>query len=189
MIHSDFSLWSGSFNLVFLRFKCLPSLEMGFLGISVVKNPPAMQEMQDTWVRSLSREDPWRKMWLPTPIFLSGEFNGQRSLTDYSPWGYQESDTTEWLSLYFPWWYSGKEFTHQCRRLRFSPWIGKIPWRRKWQPTPVFLPGKFHGQRSLEGYSPRGHKRVGHNLVTEQPYMRARSRAHTHTHTHTPCAC
>ena len=130
-----------------------------------VKNLPAMQKI---WVRSLGREDPWRKMWLPTPIFLSGEFNGQRSLTDYSPWGYQESDTTEWLSLYFPWWYSGKEFTHQCRRLRFSPWIGKIPWRRKWQPTPVFLPGKFHGQRSLEGYSPRGHKRVGHNLVTKQ---------------------
>ena len=38
------------------------------------------------------------------------------------------------------------------------PWVGKIPWRRKWQPTPVFLPGESHGQRSLVGYSPRGHK-------------------------------
>ena len=37
-------------------------------------------------------------------------------------------------------------------------WVGKIPWRRKWQPTPVFLPGKFHGQRSLAAYSPWGHK-------------------------------
>ena len=37
-------------------------------------------------------------------------------------------------------------------------WVGKIPRRRKWQPTPVFLPGKPHGQRSLAGYSPRGHK-------------------------------
>ena len=36
----------------------------------------------------------------------------------------------------------------------FNPWIGKIPQRRKWKPTPVFLPGEFHGQRSLEGYSP-----------------------------------
>ena len=36
----------------------------------------------------------------------------------------------------------------------FDPFIGKIPWRRKWQPTPVFLPGKAHGQRSLAGYSP-----------------------------------
>ena len=35
----------------------------------------------------------------------------------------------------------------------FNPWLGKIPWNRKWQPTPVFLPGKFHGQRSLVGYS------------------------------------
>ena len=45
----------------------------------------------------------------------------------------------------------------QCRSHRgrgFDPWVGKIPWRRKWQPTPVFLPRKFHGQRSLEGYSP-----------------------------------
>ena len=40
----------------------------------------------------------------------------------------------------------------------FDPWIRKIPWRRKWQPTPVFLPGKFHGQRNLAGYSPWGHK-------------------------------
>ena len=43
-------------------------------------------------------------------------------------------------------------------RDRFNPWIGKIPWSRKWQPTPVFLPGKFHGQRSLVGYSPWGRK-------------------------------
>ena len=41
---------------------------------------------------------------------------------------------------------------------RFDPWVGKIPWRREWLHTPVFLPGKFHGQRSLEGYSPWGRK-------------------------------
>ena len=44
------------------------------------------------------------------------------------------------------------------RRLAFDPWVGKILWRRKWQPTPVFLPGEFHGQRSLVGHSPWGHK-------------------------------
>ena len=52
---------------------------------------------------------------------------------------------------------SGKESACQCRRhkrLRFDPWVGKISWRRKWQPTPVFLPVKFHGQRSLVAYSP-----------------------------------
>ena len=40
------------------------------------------------------------------------------------------------------------------KRYRFDPWVRKIPWRRKRQPTPVFLPGKFHGLRSLTGYSP-----------------------------------
>ena len=46
----------------------------------------------------------------------------------------------------------------QCRRPRFNPWVGKISWRRKWQPTPVLLPGKSDGQRSLVGYSPWGRK-------------------------------
>ena len=43
---------------------------------------------------------------------------------------------------------------------RFSPWVRKIPWRRTWQPTPVFLPEKFQGQRSLVGYSPWSHKEL-----------------------------
>ena len=54
---------------------------------------------------------------------------------------------------------SGKESTSPCRRLRCVgsvPWVGKIPWRRKWQPIPVFLPGKSQGQRNLVGYSPWG---------------------------------
>ena len=63
---------------------------------------------------------------------------------------------------------SGKELACQCRRHGFSLWIGKIPWRMKWQPTLVFLPGKSHGQRSLVSYSPWGHKRVGHDLATQQ---------------------
>ena len=41
----------------------------------------------------------------------------------------------------------------QSRRPRFHPWVRKIPWKKEWLPTPVFLPGKFHGQKSLEGYS------------------------------------
>ena len=45
-----------------------------------------------------------------------------------------------------------------CGRPGFDPWVGKIPWRRKWQPTPVFLPGESHGWRSLLGYSPWGRK-------------------------------
>ena len=52
-----------------------------------------------------------------------------------------------------------------CRRHRFSPWARKVPWTRAWQPTPVFLPGEFHGPRSLVGYSPWGHKESN---MTEQ---------------------
>ena len=63
---------------------------------------------------------------------------------------------------------SGKESTCQCRRRDLDPWVGNIPRRRKWQPTPVFLPGKSHGQRRLAGCSPWGCKRVRHNLVTKQ---------------------
>ena len=59
------------------------------------------------------------------------------------------------LFLGIPRWLIGKESTCQCRRHqrhRFHPWVGKIPWRRKWQPTPIFLPGKSHGQRSRVDY-------------------------------------
>ena len=55
----------------------------------------------------------------------------------------------------------GEESTCQCRRRKrcvFSPWVRKIPWRRPWQPIPVFLPGESYGQRSLAGYSPWGRK-------------------------------
>ena len=64
--------------------------------------------------------------------------------------------------------FSGKESACQCRRHGFNPWIRKIPWRRKWQPIPVFLLGKFHGQRSPVGYSPWSCKRVEHDLATKQ---------------------
>ena len=62
---------------------------MGFPGGSVVRNLPAIQE---TWVRSLGQEDPWRRKWQPTPVFLPGESYAQRSLVVYSPWGHKESD-------------------------------------------------------------------------------------------------
>ena len=63
-----------------------------------------------------------------------------------------------------PRWCSGKESTCQCRSHRgceFNSWVGKIPWRRKWQPTPVLFTGKFHGQESLAGYSPWGCRESG----------------------------
>ena len=67
---------------------------------------------------------------------------------------------------YFPGVSDSKSVCLQCGRPGFSPWVRKISWRRKWQSTPVFLPGKSHGQRSLVGYSPWGCKRVGHDWAT-----------------------
>ena len=63
---------------------------------------------------------------------------------------------SHWVQLYIqlPKWLSGKESSRQCRRIGFDPWFGKLLWRRRWQPTPVFWPGESHGQRSLVGYSP-----------------------------------
>ena len=119
------------------------------------------------WVEKI----PWRREWQSTPAFLPGESHGQRSLVGYSPWSHKDSDTPEWLThthaqrpflfpflLYF-WWRNGKESTCQCRRWKrrgFHSWIGKIPWRRERQPTPVVLLGKFREQRCLVGYSAVG---------------------------------
>ena len=81
--------------------------------------------------------------------------------------GILQARILEWVAVSFsiPGGTTGKEPACQCRRCkrcRFDPWVGKIPWRRAWQPTPVFLPGEPQGQRSLVGYGPQGH-RVGHD--------------------------
>ena len=73
----------------------------------------------------------------------------------------------------FPGGASCKELSCQCRRhkrLGFNSWVGKIPWRRAWQHASVFLPGKSHGQRSLAGYSPWGHKELDMTEVTQHTY-------------------
>ena len=70
----------------------------------------------------------------------------------------------------FPGGISGKEPICQRRRHKrrgFDPWVGKIPWRGKWLPTPVLFPGESHGQRSLKGYSPWGHKEKDTTEVTQ----------------------
>ena len=96
----------------------------------------------------------------------------------FTSWATREALYT--LNLYsavhelmdFPGGPSGKEPACKCRRRkrcqrhRFDPWVRKIPWRRAWQLTPVFLPGKSHGQRSLGGYSPWGLKESDITEVT-----------------------
>ena len=76
-----------------------------------------------------SRQESWSGLPFPSPVDLT--------LADVS---------------------DSKSICLECRSLGFNPWVRKIPWRRKWQPTPVLLPGKFHGWRSPMGCSPWGHK-------------------------------
>ena len=76
---------------------------------------------------------------------------------------------------------SGKESTCQsrrCERHRFNPWFRKLPWRRKWQPTPVLLPGESHGQGSLAGYSPRGRRELGATEYTHTQTLNALGQIH-----------
>ena len=118
----------------------------------------------------------WRRKWQPTPVFLPGESQGQGAW-----WAAVYGVAQSWTRLKrlgsscsskgyigLPRWLSGKESACQCRRLGFDPWVGKILWRRKWQPIPAVLLGEFNGQRSLIGCSPWGPKRVGHDLATKQ---------------------
>ena len=88
------------------------------------------------------------------------------------------------LPFGLPRWCSGKESVCQCKRCKrcwFDPWVGKMPWSRKWQPTPLFLPGKFHKQRSLVGYSTRGCK-ASRDWAHTHVCVRAHTRTHTQTH-------
>ena len=79
---------------MFLHLYSVPAYiyDRASLMAHTVKNLPAMQE---SWVQSMGQEDPWRREWQPTPVFLPGEFLGWRTLKGYSPWGSKESSTTK----------------------------------------------------------------------------------------------
>ena len=82
----------------------------------------------------------------------------------------------ETLNVGFPGGASGKEPACQCRRHRrceFDPWVRKILWRRTWQPTPVFVPGEFHGQRGLACFSLWGHKESDTEATQQQQKVTA----------------
>ena len=112
----------------------------------LINNLPVKRSQFDSCVGKI----PWRRNRLPTPIFWPGRFHGL-----YSPWGRRVGhDWVTFTSLVAQWWW----IHLRCRRCGFDLWDGKIPWRKKWQPTPIFLPGKSHGQRSLAGYSAWGGK-------------------------------
>ena len=106
-----------------------------------------------------------RRQWQPTPVLLPGKSHGQRSLVGCSPWGRKELDTTERLHFHFhtpkimgfPGGSDGKESVCNAEDLGLIPGSGRSPGEGNGN-TPVFLPGKFHGQRSLVGYIPWGPK-------------------------------
>ena len=145
------------------RFACFLEFKGASLVAQRLKCLPAMWE---TWVRSLGREDPlekemathsstlaWRIPWTEEP----GGLQSTGSQRVRHIWATS-------ISLSFS---LGVQtiICLQCRRPEFNPWAQKIPWRREWQPTPVFLLGEFHGQRILAGFSPWGCKETD---VTER---------------------
>ena len=120
-------------------------------------------QTQWTWVWVNSRS--WWWTGRPGALWFMGS---QRVRCDWAT----ELNWTDHI-FRFPTWCSSKESTCQCRKCKrcgFNPCAGKTHWRRKWQPTPVFLPGESHGQRSLVGYSPQGCKELD---TTEQLSMHA----------------
>ena len=107
----------------------------------------------------------WRRKWQPTPVFLPGESQGRGAWWAAVHWVAQSRTRLKRLSSSSnPRWCRAKE-SNAGDRSAFDPWVRKIPWSRKWQTTPIVLPGKFHGQRSLLGYSPWVRKELD---MTEQ---------------------
>ena len=155
----DFEIMSASWNY-FILIHCFKKKQLltfkGFPDSSYSKESACnLGDGFDPWVGKI----PWRREWQPTPVFLPGELHEQRSLAGYSPWGRKESDTTEPLTrTLMALWVKNAPMMQETQVT--EPWVGKIPWKRKWQPTLVLLPGKSHGQRSLAGYSPWGCKEL-----------------------------
>ena len=115
--------------------KNLPANEEGFPGGSVVKNLPAIQKTQEMpRVQALGWEDPQEEGMATHSSILAFENPMDRGTWQATIHRVTQLDMIEVT-----------ENAHQCRRCkrpRFYPWVRKIPWRRKWQPTPIFLPGK-----------------------------------------------
>ena len=108
----------------------------------MVKNLPAMRETQ---VQSLGQEDPLEKGMVTHSSILAWRIPWTEEPGGPQSMGSQRV-RRDWGTI--------KSICLQFGRPRFNPWVGKISWRRKWQPTPVFLPGESHGQGSPAGYSP-----------------------------------
>ena len=131
----------------------------GHLAFLVAQRVKCLPVTHKTWVRSLGWEDPQRRKWQPTLVLLPGKSHGRRNLVGYSPWG-RKRVRHYWatsLSLGFPAAQTVK-ILHAMQETQIRSLGWEDPRRREWHPTPVYLPREFRGQRSLAGYSSRGHK-------------------------------
>ena len=134
------------------------------------RNSHAIEDAQQTWYwihtlypETLILTEPFSSFVKRTRIHIYVRILTLKGWQDYVYWSGQdqtEAKNHERIAEGIP---GGKEPACQHRwlkRCELDPWVRKIPWRRKWQSTPVSLPGEFHGQRSLVGYSPWGHKEL-----------------------------
>ena len=125
-----------------------------------------LQRVGDDWATELN----WTELNYVTYYFLCQWYLPKENNPEEKEYNKCiQGITSNRVRSIFPGGASGKVSTCQCRRRKkhgFNPRVGKIPWRRARQPTPVFLPGKSHGQRSLVGYHPWGHKELDMTEVT-----------------------
>ena len=117
-----------------------------------------MQEVQETRVWSLVGKILWSRKWQPIPVLLPGKFHRRRSLVGYSPWCCQKLDMTEHMPQLIFVYMGVLIFSSVQLYYMFCSFIyhHSEERRRQWHPTPVLLPGKSHGRRSLVGCSPWG---------------------------------
>ena len=150
---------------------------MGFPGWAslIAQSVKSLSAMQETWIRSLGREDLLEKEMTIQSSNLAWRIPWTEEPGRLQSMGLQESNTTERHSTLNPGNASDKDSTCQCRRCKrggFHPWAEKIPWRRTQQLIPVFLPGEFHGPRSLVAYGPWGLKESNTTEATQQQQRR-----------------
>ena len=137
----------------------------------IAQSVKSLSAMQETWVRSLGWKDLLQKEMTIHSSILAWRIPWTEEPGRLQSMGLQESNTTERLSTLSPGNASDQDPTYQdrrCKRGGFHPRAEKIPWRRTQQLIPVFLPGEFHGQRSLVRYSPWGRKELDTTAATQQ---------------------
>ena len=104
----------------------------------------------DGWMASATR---WTWVWVNSGIWWWTGRPGMLQFMGSQRVGYDWATELNWINVFL----GGKEAACNAGAWSSVPWSKMIPWRRKWQPTAVFLPGEFHGQRSLADYSPHTH--------------------------------